>query len=193
LTTTECKNIEVIKIGNSTQRKSYISYLRDENLFTGDQISSICQEYGLPDKSIEEQTPRDVSEVFKQLPQAYRASGIAKYRYSASRVACPTVGDVGDHQFVEQFRDAPLTIDFQRTRNSTAEDGDTRKNRFYRSDEIDIVGACLFSRTMEWKFLFAKAENFNRHAEYADRYSNRLTLDPGIWVSDLPELLQEQE
>lgn len=188
--TLECKNVEVIKTTNKQAKASYIEYLAKQGYVSGELIDGILREMKLVDNNIQLLSAPILNELFKRLPQEYRESGLVKYEYSSSKVKSPKIGKVSDEEFVSQFADSPITIDFQRTRNSTDEDGDTRRNRYYRVGEIDIVGACLFSRTMEWKFLYAKAEEFERHKKYPDRYSNKLVLRPGIWTSDLEGLIR---
>jgi hypothetical protein len=190
--TLECKNVEVIKTSNKGAKSNYIEYLAGQGYLSSLIIDNLLREIDSADSTIQDLSPSSLTEFFKRLPQKYRESGLMKYKYSASRVQYPQVGHLSDDEFVAQFNEFPMTIDFQRTRNSTDEDGNTRRNRYYQLGEIDIVAACLFSRTMEWKFLYAKAERFERHSEYPDRYSNRLKLEPGIWTSDLIKLLKTE-
>jgi len=183
----ECKNVEVAKITTKEAIVKYLKYLEDNNHIS---ITGLFQESGVVEQLINDMNKRDLDIIFKQVPQKYRESGISRYKYSRSQVLTPNLTELNTSEFLQQFDNNPLTIDFKRTRNSTDEDGDTRRNRFYRTDEIDIVAACVFSRTMEWKFLFAKAQNFSIHEEYADRYSDKLSLRSDIWVSDIKELFQ---
>jgi hypothetical protein len=187
--TLECKNVEVIKITNKESKVSYVEYLANQGYISSLIIENILHEISLSGSSVQDLSSSDLVGFFNQLPQEYRESGLVKYQYSASRVQQPYLGQLSDHEFIAQFNGFPITIDFQRTRNSTDEDGDTRRNRYYKVGEIDIVAACLFSRTMEWNFLYAKAENFVRHNQYSDRYSNKLKLEAGIWTSDLVALI----
>ncbi len=187
--TLECKNVEVIKTSNKKMRASYVEYLVEEGYLTRLFIDAALNEIGASASSLQELSSSELATVFKKVPQEYRESGLAKYQYSASSIQQSQIGQLSDAEFVAQFEAFPLTIDFQRTRNSTDEEGGTRRNRYYRVGEIDIVAACLFSRTMEWNFLYAKAEGFQKHSQYPDRYSNRLKLAPGIWTSDLIGLI----
>ena len=189
LVTLECKNVEVIKTSSKETKATYIEYLAEQGYLSSLFIDSFLREMGLPDINFQALSSSDLTTFFKQIPQEYRESGLTKYQYSASKVQHPQVGQVSDAEFIAQFNNFPLTIDFQKTRNSTDDEGNTRKNRYYRVGEIDIVAACLFSRTMEWNFLYAKAEGFKKHSQYSDRYSNRLRLEPGNWTSDLMELI----
>lgn len=185
----ECKNVEVIKTTSKAIRSAYIEYLAQEGFIANAIIDEFLNEVGSTESKICSLPTQRINELFNRLPQKFRESGMAKYKYSASRVEFSKLGEISDEEFLQQFEESPITIDFQRTRNSTDGDGDTRRNRFYRVGEIDLVAACLFSRTMEWKFLYAKAENFDRHERYPDRYSNKLRLRPGIWTSDLASLI----
>ena len=188
----ECKNIEVIKITKKLEKIRYIKYLAQQGLIkpcsSASTLSKILAVSSA--KDIKEISVAEIDAQIKQLPQDCRESGLMKYEYSACQIHVPQVGKIPDKEFVAQFNQNPLTIDFQRTRNSTDKDGDTKRNRFYKVGEIDIVGACLFSRTMEWKFLFAKAHNFIKHSKYNDRYINTLKLAPGVWTCDLLALLE---
>lgn len=185
----ECKNVEVIKTSTKAAKLAYIRYLLDEGLITQEFLDSASRKTQQEEVELEELPATQLSLVFNELPQALRESGIAKYRFSASQVASPALGTLNDYEYVNQFNRFPITIDFQRTRNSTDEEGDTRRNRYYRAGEIDIVAACMFSRTMEWKFLFAKTVNFDRHHQYTERYNNRVRLEAGEWTSDITAAL----
>lgn len=118
-----------------------------------------------------------------------RESGITRYEFSAQQVALKSCKETTSYKFLEQFDNNFLTIDFQRTRNSTDTDGDTRRNRLYQVGEVDIVAACLFSRTMNWEFIYAKASNFEKHDQYSDRYKNTLRIDKKYWTNSLVDLL----
>ncbi len=56
-----------------------------------------------------------------------------------------------------------VTIDFKKTRNQLT----GKQGRFYARSEFDIVGACLFNRTGEWRFAFALTRSFDEHPSYA--------------------------
>ncbi|MBE9070749.1 hypothetical protein IQ260_29350 [Leptolyngbya cf. ectocarpi LEGE 11479] len=188
--TLECKNVEVIKTSNNkSSQLGYVEYLAEQGHLSSLLIENILREIGPLKNSLQNLSSSNLKNFFKRLPQKYRESGLVKYQYSASKVPHPKLGQLPDNDFINQFSQSPMTIDFQRTRNSTNEDGDTRRNRYYQVGEIDIVAACLFARTMEWKFLYAEAKNFEKHAQYSDRYSNRLRIEPGFWTSDLVELI----
>jgi len=99
------------------------------------------------------------------------------------------VHDTDSQSFLSQFADMPLSIDFQRTRNTASEAGEEHKNRLYKVGEIDMVGACLFSRTKRWEFIYAQAQNFEVHGSYPEHYRNTLRIDSAYWTTDLCEVL----
>lgn len=182
----ECKNVEVLKLSNMAAKRDYLNYLDSNDKIS---LNDIIRNLNISADSIAELNGTALKRVFDQCPQKYRESGLARYQHSASQVSQPNLGQLNDTEYVNQFNGMPLTIDFKRTRNSTDAEGNTRRNRFYRTEEINIVAACLFSRTMEWKFLFAKAESFPLHLEYPERYSDKLILESEVWVSDLNQLM----
>ncbi|WP_417375906.1 hypothetical protein [Gimesia maris] len=189
----ECKNVEVIKTSNQKSRINYLHFLQNEGYITTKHINQILEKLALADRSFHELNSSQLTKFFRLLPQNCRDSGLIKYQYSTSKIKCPSIGKLSDNKFIEQFDSDKITIDFQRTRNSTDEDGDNRRNRFYKKNEIDIVAACLFSRTLKWEFLFARAENFILHEDFPDRYSNKLKLTTGIWISNLCSLLSTKK
>lgn len=162
LVSLECKNVEVIKTTTKDARDKYIKYLIERQLIS--------------------EPPKD------KLPQEYRESGLPRYEYSASQIQRPNLDGINDNDFISQFDASPITIDLQRTRNSTS--GDVKRGRYYQVGEIDIIAACLFSRTTRWEFLYAKAADLDKHAFYTDRYSNKIKLNSDVWTSDLRGMLQ---
>jgi hypothetical protein len=188
----ECKNVEVIKTSSNKPKLLYLEYLASK----GGAVSAYIDNFLMlaePPGKLDTLTSKQLNEIFSGLPQNFRESGLVKYEYSSSLVNYSNLGQIPDKKFIEQFESSPLTIDFQRTRNSSDDDNNTaadaKKNRFYRSSEIDIVAACLFSRTMEWKFLYASTINVPRHHTFTDRYSNRLSINANYWTSNIEELL----
>ncbi len=200
----ECKNIQVLSTSNKTLVSQYINFLidnsyLDESWLKGT-INNLIKSGGIllePDskdsidsledifKLILSQKTKTTDKVYKSFPQDLRESGVPRYEFSSLLVkeSDALVNDIDT--FITQFDDHPLSIDFQRTRNSTDDDGDTKKQRFYCLDEIDVVGACLFSRTMKWQFVFGHSRHFAIHKKYEDRYANKLLIEPGKWSSDL--------
>lgn len=197
----ECKNVEVLKLTKKENAIDYFKFIFENNYSSLESL--LATEKFLVDKKHIKMTnnqdfydllnkiPKKLLDQFiKLLPQDLKESGIPRYEFSASQVTQASVLKMNSLNFLNQFNDSPLTIDFQRTRNSTAEDGDNRKQRLYGLKEIDVVGACLFSRTMKWEFVYGKSIHFEKHAKYKDRYSNRLTINPETWSNDLLDCLK---
>lgn len=208
--TLECKNVEVLNISNTDLRKKYFKYLFDNDylneegflsIYSGlnkevfatsknstpeiPKAESIKQLFGVFDNA----PAKVLTEYLKSLPQKLKESGIARYKFSSDMMLFNTVVDADTKSFLSQFDALPLTIDFQRTRNSTDKDGeDAKSQRFYKLGEIDAVGACLFSRTQRWEFIFALSNTFDKHKKYPDRYSNRLQIKKADWDNDLLSL-----
>ena len=140
----ECKNVEVLKTNsNKASYLAYFKYLQSkETLFKGKNFDQ-ASDY----------TTVQLKELYTELPQYLRESGIPRYEYSASKIQDHSVlGELNNFDFLSQFDSFPLSINFQRTRNSenkAGEKSDPKTNRFYELEEIDIVAACLFSRTMK--------------------------------------------
>ena len=88
---------------------------------------------------------------------------------------------------------ALVTIDFKKTRNQLG----GKHLRFYRRDEFDIVAACMFNRTQDWRFAFARTDTFLEHPEHPglghlhDKVvvMRESQLLPN-WTSDLVSLLK---
>lgn len=173
----ECKNVEVLKISSKPSLIGYLKFLRSE-LGLIEQI----KESELLDMKL-----KDLKVILSSLPQRFRESGMARYDFSASRLKFHSVYDLNsDLEFLEQFEDSPLSIDFQRTRNQkgATENIESKAGRFYKEREIDIVGACLFSRTKRWEFVFGSCNHFERHPKYPSHYSNRLVIEKSRWSKD---------
>jgi len=137
---------------------------------------------------IETLSSKQLVELINQLPQAFRESGLPRYHFSVSLVEENFAGT--EEEYLHLFDKFPLSIDFQRTRNSRGDGADGKENRFYRLEEIDYVGACLFSRTLGWTFIFAHASCFPIHPKFTERYSNSLKIMPGEWHRSLIQLLE---
>lgn len=55
-------------------------------------------------------------------------------------------------------------IEIQKTRNQIG----GGPARGYRADEFDILAACLFNQSGQWKYLFCLSENLERRPEHPD-------------------------
>lgn len=84
-----------------------------------------------------------------------------------------------------------VTVDFQRTRNQKNDPG----ARFYKPEEFDVLAACLWNRTRQWKFAYVSTRDLPRHPKYPDRQSNRVTIPilngslSGAWRFSLTDIL----
>ncbi|USD24572.1 hypothetical protein [Flagellimonas marinaquae] len=174
----ECKNVEVQKIST---KNDLLNYLRYVQLNKGE-----LTQVNL-DKS-NHFSLKDLKNLFSRLPQNLRESGIPRYEFSASQLSYTSIHDgLNPDNFLNQFNHSKLSIDFQRTRNSRDDSSLESKGkaaRFYKLDEIDIVAACLFTRTMKWEFVFGSRKSLVIHPAHNDRFSNRLQLDPKLWSYD---------
>jgi hypothetical protein len=206
--TLECKNVEVLKVGSPAQRGvNYIRFLLDEEYLTNEEALEIYDKYRCGaqcSKAVPEVASREallellvergnglvLKAFLKALPQQLKESGIPRFEFSAHLLAHqhgqpePTIGVQPTTEFLERFADFPITIDFQKTRNQL--DGGGGGNggpRLYRVGEIDMVAACLFTRTLKWEFLFAKTGPSFRIQEGC--YHNTLQVIPGAWDSSL--------
>lgn len=192
----ECKNVEVLKITKKDLSKKYIIFLFT-NAFLSEQIllnkihdvDNTCNLTHLTATILLDylNTLRmeTIKNLYKKIDQQYVESGLYRYMFSQSLLS-----DETDNNHLTIFGDNKLSIDFQRTRNAT-NDGDTgTKNRFYEVGEVDIVAVCLFSRTLEWEFIYAKAENLARSNVYPDRYHNSVKiLNHNFWHRSLENVL----
>lgn len=181
----ECKNVQVQIINSLSDKRAFLSFLREFNL-TSVSIPS--------DGVLGVSSGAVVQELIKKLPSHVQQSGIARYKFSAETcgVAELSFQHTPTLDYLGRFKTHPISIDFQRTRNSRQGSGvDSKQNRFYRADEIDVVAACLFSRTLSWDFIFTSSSNLPRHPSYPDRYYNSLKVDPKDWHKDLGICLKE--
>lgn len=87
-------------------------------------------------------------------------------------------------------REGETTVDFMRTRSPKAQPG----FRYYSPDEFDILAACTFNQSRKWDFQFIRTMVLDRHPDYPDRLSNRVSLGPSRayvheWSTDLISVL----
>jgi hypothetical protein len=176
----ECKNVEVIKLNTHSVRSLYLRYLKDNNL-----VAKF-------EHDLEAIDARMSIECMKALSIEHRESGLSRYSFSKSVARIDkNIQEIGPLEYLGKFNSFPITIDFQRTRNSRDEDAqDNKSARFYKAGEIDLVGACLFTRTLSWDFVFCSADKFQRHRKYPDSYSNSLALNPKDWELDLIQVIK---
>ncbi len=190
----ECKNVRVLSISNKQHKKEYILYCISEGFVSREIVCNKIKHDLLNDDTIELEAGinklkvAQLDEIEKMLiPKEVRESGLERYKFSADKIHNQYNGNIKD--YLNQLN-MQLEIDFKRTRNSLDDEtGDSKKNRLYRTDEIDIVAACLFSRTLRWEFVFGPKSTFPIHSKYPDRYSDKLIINPDTWVWDLSSLL----
>lgn len=89
---------------------------------------------------------------------------------------------------VQRGTRGPITIDFWRTRAPIGRPWE----RYYATDEFQVVAACLWNRTGNWEFRYAATVELPRHPSFTDRLTNKQTVEPsapGLWTPDLIGLL----
>lgn len=172
--TIECKNVQVIAQGGQKAKRAYLEYL----IATG--------RLEKPKKAIADLDGSALDLFFKRIPQWLRESGLPRYEYSTSLLK--TTSPSGNtERFLAQFDSAPLTVDFQKTRNSEGveKSANPKARRFYTTNDFDIVAACLFSRTLNWEFLFAASRDLEPHPKHAGRVHNKMVVSGSHWSPDL--------
>lgn len=193
LISVECKNVEVIKLGKKAEKINYIEYLEKQNNNIKKKIVQKANEQGQTNyfsvSELNQLSVEELNQLLKLLPQHLRESGIARYQFSANNISNKSCLNINTNYFIRQFDDNMLSIDFQRTRNSTDSDGDPRRKRLYKVGEVDIVAVCLFSRTLQWEFVYAKTLNFDKHKIYSDRYKNAVKINREYWTNNMLDLL----
>lgn len=196
----ECKNVQVYNLNKLPIKLEYLKYLLKNNylspsdwsaLIAGANASLGCHLDASTGGACLDGQPRSVMDRIEALlPQELRESGLSRYKFSESMIQIKHVTKGNTHAFLTQFDERPLTIDFQRTRNSTgATDGNPKAQRFYKVGEVDVVAACVFSRTASWEFIFTSSAHLERHTSYTDRYTSKLVIKPDCWVATLTEAL----
>ncbi|NOQ21153.1 MAG: hypothetical protein GQ565_00700 [Candidatus Aegiribacteria sp.] len=188
----ECKNVQVIPVTRKQVMKEFVIFCISKGWIQQNALlEHIISDY-LPDQdasfecSLELLSCKNLESLLRFLPQEIRKSGLPRFQFSAEKMIIEDIGNT--LPFLDQF-DPPLKIDFQRTRNSTDGTGDTRVRRFYRVGEINVVAACLFSRSLKWEFVFGHESSLQIHPEFSDRYSNKLVIQPESWTADLSNVL----
>jgi hypothetical protein len=188
----ECKNVQVIPVSSKQDIRDYIAFCIDNKYLTREEVQSYLdgispsrgsQSVGERLASLDGRTLKDL---LKSIPQDIRESGLPRYHFSSAKLS--KVDILETTRYLAQF-DPPLTIDFQRTRNSTDDTGDTKVQRFYKVGELHVVAACLFSRSLEWNFIFCNSTSLKLHDKYTDRYTNALIIDPNKWKSDIVSVI----
>ncbi len=104
---------------------------------------------------------------------------IEGYRY---RIECKNVRS-GKSVYRDGYK-----VEIQKTRNAIA----GGPSRGYRVDDFDILAACLFNQTGEWKYLFSACGRLERRLQYPD-YLVIMQRVPftasGFWRENLEEAI----
>lgn len=81
-----------------------------------------------------------------------------------------------------RYKNGDMKVEVQKTR---ATQGDPA-GRFYRHDQFDVVAACLFAPTGQWRFAYRSTSLLERDGRFPDRLAplQRVTDD---WASNLME------
>jgi len=84
----------------------------------------------------------------------------------------------------EPYSNGDIKVEVQKTR---ATQGDPA-GRFYRPDQFDILAACLYGPTREWRFVYCTTDRMTRHLKHPDRLAplHHVTSD---WAGTLREAL----
>lgn len=96
-------------------------------------------------------------------------------------------------QKIPKGRDQSITVDFWKTRYQKTQGP---ISRFYHESEFQVLAACLFNRTGEWKFRFIRTRTLPRHPDDSSRFSNKVSLESNTpygreWRDDLPSVLRQ--
>lgn len=82
------------------------------------------------------------------------------------------------------FADGTPKVEVQKTRASKEDPA----GRYYRVDQFDVVAACLYPATGEWRFRFKRAADLDRREDYPDRIAPIQRIDD-TWADGLGDLL----
>jgi hypothetical protein len=99
----------------------------------------------------------------------------------------------------EKYADGNYKLETQKTRSqkeagagATAGVAKQKGTRWYKVTEFDIVAACLFNQTGEWKYFFVRTIDLARHPKDS-RYLKPMQKVPvapsGVWKATLQEVL----
>jgi len=84
---------------------------------------------------------------------------IVRYRSKRLRIECKNVRSKEEFRQLDAYK-----VEIQKTRNAIG-GGPTRG---YRGDEFDVLAACLFNHTHEWKYLHAPVKRLRRRESEPD-------------------------
>ncbi len=184
----ECKNVEVIKITTATKLREYFKFLiASKNISEKELIQFNTHKV----KSLKEIKDSSLKNLLYGLPQKLRESSIPRYQFSSDYAG------IAEKNLTENFKDYlksfekdPMSIDFRKTRHSNeVKDKNIKENRYYKIGEIDVIAACLFTRTLKWEFIFCATKNLLKNNQFQDRYSNKIIIQSDDWTSNILDCL----
>lgn len=84
----------------------------------------------------------------------------------------------------ERYANGDIKVEVQKTR---ATQGDPA-GRFYRPEQFDVLAACLYGPTREWRFAYRTTDRMDRHLKHPERLAplHHVTTD---WADTLREAL----
>lgn len=80
-----------------------------------------------------------------------------------------------------RYANGDMKVEVQKTR---ATQGDAA-GRLYRPEQFDVLAACLYGPTGEWRFVYRRTDQLDRHPRYADRLAPLHHVVPQAWSSTL--------
>jgi hypothetical protein len=81
-----------------------------------------------------------------------------------------------------RYANGDFKVEVQKTRASQADPA----SRYYRTDQFDVVAACLYPSTRSWEFRFKATRLLEGHPVHGDRLAPMQRVD-GTWASDFLE------
>lgn len=86
----------------------------------------------------------------------------------------------------EPYANGDYKVEVQKTRASKNDPA----SRFYRTDQFDVVAACLYSPTRAWTFRYAATAGLARHASFPEHLAPMQRID-STWADSLASALQQ--
>lgn len=112
--------------------------------------------------------------------------------YAGHRLGIQCKNIRSGEQYKTGDRKGLFKVELQKTRGGI-DPATGEKTRYYRADEFNVVGICLFNQTGAWEFLFAAAKDLSLHRDRPDRLE---VMHPvpryagGIWRDNLLDVLR---
>ena len=86
----------------------------------------------------------------------------------------------------ERYANGDLKVEVQKTRASKNDPA----SRFYRADQFDILAACLYGPTGEWRFAYRPTSQLDRHPAHPDRLAVLHHVTDG-WTRSFEEACEQ--